>query len=33
MATIETDLKEILEKTNGHLEKIGDRLGRLETCL
>lgn len=31
MPTIETDLKDILAKIEGHLEKIGDRLARLET--
>jgi tetrahydromethanopterin S-methyltransferase subunit G len=31
MPTIETELKDILAKIDGHLEKIDDRLGRLET--
>jgi predicted nuclease with TOPRIM domain len=31
MPTIETELKDILVKIDGHLEKIDDRLGRLET--
>lgn len=31
MPTIETDLKDILSRIDGHLEKIDDRLGRLET--
>lgn len=31
MPTVETDLKEILTKIDHRLEKIDDRLGRLET--
>jgi predicted nuclease with TOPRIM domain len=31
MPTIETELKDILAKIDGHLEKIDDRLSRLET--
>ncbi len=31
MPTIETDLKDILAKIDNHLEKIDDRLSRLET--
>jgi predicted nuclease with TOPRIM domain len=31
MPTIETDLKDILAKIDTHLEKIDDRLSRLET--
>ncbi|MBE9242527.1 hemolysin XhlA family protein [Synechocystis salina] len=31
MATIETELKDVLSKIDSHLEKIDDRLGRLET--